>query len=563
MRSVRPVLSTVIIIAALVGPASQAYAKDKELLSEELLLSIYDGERTSAGRAAKLLQTAISLKSDKQTQIALLKKCVEYGFKSLTTSKSRRTTETALNRLAGLIALDDDDSFLTDKRIEFYRVCYRQYSRDRHTKHDNRSRLIGALSEGAQFAEQKKDWSAAMKAYGEIVRLAARPARPDLPSLKRKLKRSMHMKKVQQQIDLAEKKLKADPNDAASRNLLIKLFLVEYNNPVQAATYLNDDVDEILRTYIPLANLKPFEVKVSVCKEMAKWYGKVLAKDASLYAKPHVLRRGILYCDRFLNSPKRDPKEALLLGVIKRNLQKELDELKPDPLPLPKPESLAGSVLTLDLGKGIAMKLRGIPPRKVIPEDRVKGKMVGALPFYIGVTEVTQEQYQAIMDANPSTFKGPKNPVDQVSWLEAAEFCKKLAAKTGRLVRLPTEYEWVHASHSGTRTAFFFGDDDERLGDYAWFKGNTRELGPDQDRYRPVAKKKPNYWGLYDMHGNVWEWVLDRHEPKVDPSKKLPKDIRKACGGDWTTACNPGIFAWSGSAGKHKGWGFRIVIQYE
>ena len=554
------------MIVVLVACGGESRAEKTEPLTEELLLSIYDGERSNAGRAEKLLQTATSLNTDKPTQIALLKKAVEFGLKSLATAKSRHTTETALDRLVKLTYRDVPDSFITDKRIEFYRLCYRLYSRDRNAKLDNQNRLIAALCEGAEFAEQARNWSGSIKAYTEVVYLAARPVSPDLPSLRRKLKRALHMRKVQQQIDLAEKQLKGDPNDAAARAALIKMYLVEYDNPAQAAKYLNDDVDETLRTYIPLAIVKPFEVKTSACKEMAKWYGQVLAKDASLHAKPNMLRHGAIYCDRYLDSPKRDSKEALLLEVIKRNLQKELESLKPDPLPMPKPETLAGSTITLKLGKGISMKLRGIPPRKTLPADRLKGKMVAAFPFYIGTTEVTQEQYQAIMGVNPSHYKGPKNPVEQVSWHDAREFCKKLSAATGRTARLPTEYEWVHACHCGTQTEYFFGGDAGGLGEYAWFKTNCKDRGPEHDHHRPVATKKPNYWGLYDMRGNVWEWVFDRYEPPAEEGKKAPKpagDIRKACGGDWTTMCRSGFFAWGRSEGKRKGWGFRVVVQYE
>ena len=124
--------------------------------------------------------------------------------------------------------------------------------------------------------------------------------------------------------------------------------------------------------------------------------------------------------------------------------------------------------------------------------------------FKIGKYPVTQEQYQAVMGTNPSRFKGnPQNPVEYVSWSDAQAFCERLSELTGQKYRLPTEAEWEYACRAGTKTRFNFGNDDSQLGDYAWFKGNS------DNETHPVGQKKPNPWGLYDMHGNVLEWCED------------------------------------------------------
>ena len=290
----KPALTIVFVALALVANGRQSLAATEKILSEELLLSIFDGERSNAGRAEKLLQAATSLGSDKKTQIALLKEAIEYGFKSLATPKGRTATEESLDRLIAITEMDAEDSFPTDKRIEFYRTCYQQYAKKRHEKLDIRSKLIASLSQGAQHFERAQKCTDAIKIYTEVIRLSTRPASPDLARFRRKLKRAIHMRKVQQQIDLASKQLKGNTYNVKTRTALIKMFLVEYDDPAQAARYLNDDVDEILRTYIPMAIIQPFEVKLSVCKEMAKWYGKVLTKDASIFAKPNMLRRGIV-----------------------------------------------------------------------------------------------------------------------------------------------------------------------------------------------------------------------------------------------------------------------------
>ena len=126
--------------------------------------------------------------------------------------------------------------------------------------------------------------------------------------------------------------------------------------------------------------------------------------------------------------------------------------------------------------------------------------------FYMGRYEVTQKQWRAIMGNNPSHFKGDDLPVEWVSWDDVQEFIKKLNEKKGTdKYRLPSEAEWEYACRAGTTTRYSFGDDKSKLGDYAWYIDNSG----DKTHTHPVGQKKPNSWGLYDMHGNVWEWVQD------------------------------------------------------
>jgi formylglycine-generating enzyme required for sulfatase activity len=139
--------------------------------------------------------------------------------------------------------------------------------------------------------------------------------------------------------------------------------------------------------------------------------------------------------------------------------------------------------------------------------------------FQIGKYPVTQAQYQAVMGYNPSRFSGnPQNPVETINWFDAQEFCEKLSQLTGKNYRLPTEAEWEYACRAGTKTRFSFGDDKEQLGDYAWVDGNSNNTT------HPVGEKRPNPWGIYDMHGNVWEWCADQNHESY---ARKPDNIRE------------------------------------
>jgi formylglycine-generating enzyme required for sulfatase activity len=170
-------------------------------------------------------------------------------------------------------------------------------------------------------------------------------------------------------------------------------------------------------------------------------------------------------------------------------------------------------------------------------KDETLHEVTISKPFYLGKYPVTQSQWQAVMGSNPSYFKGPQRPVEEVSWEDAVEFCRKLSElpeekAAGRVYRLPTEAEWEYACRAGSQTAYSFGDDARLLKDFAWFSDNSNS------QTHPVGQKKPNAWGLYDMHGNVWEWCGDWYGdyPRgsaTDPTGPKERSYRVLRGGCW------------------------------
>ncbi len=187
--------------------------------------------------------------------------------------------------------------------------------------------------------------------------------------------------------------------------------------------------------------------------------------------------------------------------------------------------------LSLDCGKGIKLELVAIPAGSFMmgskeEDDEKPIHQVKVPSFYMGKYAVMQAEYEAVMGKNISNFKGARLPVDLVSWEDAQEFCKKLNEKTGKQVRLPSEAEWEYACRAGMTTAFSFGDNittdqvnydgaliygDNIITDQVNYYGNSSYKNGGEYRKKTIAVDAlpANQWGLYQMHGNVWEWCED------------------------------------------------------
>jgi formylglycine-generating enzyme required for sulfatase activity len=202
---------------------------------------------------------------------------------------------------------------------------------------------------------------------------------------------------------------------------------------------------------------------------------------------------------------------------------------------------------------------------------RIKYPVTLSRDFWLGKYEVTQGEYLAIMGKNPSHFPGDSNrPVEKVTHVDAAAYCAALTRRereaghlpSGYEYRLPSEAEWEFACHAGTTNLFSFGDTTTEADQYAWTLENSEATT------HPVGLKRPNSWGLYDMHGNVWEWCSDWFAPYspgpvTDPQGPPESKYKVFRGGSWNHAiefarCSSRFMM--GSSNSIYFVGFRVVL---
>ena len=264
-------------------------------------------------------------------------------------------------------------------------------------------------------------------------------------------------------------------------------------------------------------------------------------------------------------------------------------------VPANQPKVLTNSIdmkLVL-IPKGTFMM--GSPPdEKGSDPDERRHEVTISRDYHLGMHEVTQAQYKKIMGKNPSHFQGDavaerhpetnrvvkevdsaNHPVERVSWEDAVEFCQRLSAlpeekKAGRVYRLPTEAEWEYACRAGTKTAYSFGS--QLNGTQANCNGNfpygTDKKGPYLEKTTSVGKYPANAWGLYDMHGNVWEWCAECHDeyPKgsaTDPRGPEDGSDRVVRGGSWfsvAVSCRSANRDWIVPSRRIFGLGFRVAL---
>jgi len=400
------------------------------------------------------------------------------------------------------------------------------------------------------------------RAYSVAVQIKS-PLRAEI---RKKASKLTAIAATERRTEQFKRALAAKPSTRNRENLIYH-YLLELDRPKDAAELIKDDVNKGLQSFVPLAATPTAELEAENCMDLAKWYESLAKKPMSPKARLNVCRRARGYYSKYLSlSDKAGPDELRARKAVTR-LDKAMDRMDP-------------SRLTIDCGGGVTMRLTRMQTGKFLmgspageaSRDSDEGPQVSveiSKMFYIGVTEVTQQQYTAVMGADPSTVKGPTHPVSNVTTANVLAFCTKLSALTKRKVRLPIEAEWEYACRAGTATAFCSGNSASGLGAYAWTSANSavaKKLQP-----HAVAGKKPNAWGLFDMHGNVRELVLSPYRTSSYSGADgiAPQDPAK---------CRSTLQRRGGSAGRSVGFcrsanrtvgssvgdpftGFRVVIE--
>ena len=302
-------------------------------------------------------------------------------------------------------------------------------------------------------------------------------------------------------------------------------------------------------------------------------------------------------------------KAGVTLDEGLRNCRNALRQLRGEPIegePV-KVESSSGETKTITLPGGVTMEIIYVAPGSFMmgspsseegrEDDETQYRVTLTKGFWLGKYEVTQRQWQSVMGNNPSYFKSPERPVENVSWNDCQEFVRAVNARVkeqlGGNARLPTEAEWEYACRAGTNTSLPSGENLDVIGLFngrglnqiAWYGGNSsvsfelsngidcsgwkeKEFSGSFAGTHPVGKKGANKWGFHDMIGNVWEWCEDTYDkdyysigPAIDPCNRASGDyrvVRGGCWGNFACCCRSSYRGRNQPGNRRRNFGFRL-----
>ncbi len=536
MGAARLVAAAVLLLGVIPAFADEAADTFNELYGEDLKrVAATPAVADDLALAKQLLEAAGKVTHQPAFLTLLCEKAHELAIKD---AAGYPTAKAALELLAANVPEKKVESL--QKVAAMYQRPYAAARGDAKAKAGET--LIESLKALADAQAEAEDTDGAGATLKQALAVATTIRSESKAALQARLAGLEAQQQMEKQIGALKAKLEKDPQDAASRKEIVRLCLVEMNDPAGAAKFVDETLDEATRKYVPAAAKPVEDAPELACKELGEWYRGLADQATAPASKGVMLERAKAYYERFLDLHKADDLARTGATLMLTKIVGALAKIESKSSP---------STLTLDLGKGVTMKLVRIRPGKFMMgspnseqgrngNEGPQHEVTISKPFYMAVTEVTQAQYEAVMGTNPSANKGPTNPVERVSWDDAVLFCRKLSGKTGKAFRLPTEAEWEYACRAGTKTRFSFGDSEGALGDYAWHKGNSSGAS------HPVGRKKPNAWGLYDMHGNVWEWCADWYGSyptgtSTDPQGATSGDGRVGRGASWLGYDTPSV----------------------
>ena len=609
-----------VIVAFPVSAVADDTARLLNIYIEELRRETKDPVKL----AERLLQEAAKVTDNPALRSGLYQKAYEYGMQS---AKGHASAQTAMETVLALAPKGKVQWW-----EQLVKVRQQMYSRKSGADRQAMSeKLVSALASAGDACLDERLATKASGYYqraGFLARLLRLPRQGELVA---KTRKANALVGIGRQVERCETRLKSNPGDDKARVELIRLLVVELDDPGEAQAYLDATVAKSWRENIPLAMKDPREMDEAACLALGVWYAK-LARTAAVMGKVAALSRVRTYYRRYLTLHTRQDPDRARAETALAGIEKTLAKLD-------WTAGLAGT-LVLDLGGGVDLKLVFIPAgtfrmgskasaaelstrfgrtSTYFTDEHPQHAVTITKPFHMGVHEVTRGQFGKFAGATayrtdaekqgegvawtvskwekvagaswrrPGFPQTDSHPVAMVSWNDATAFCTWLGARTGKAVALPTEAQWEYACRGGTTTMYQWGDDPR--GGKGWCnvldqtgmkKTGMKKIGSakaldwsDGHAFTaPVGSYRKNAFGLYDMHGNVWEWCRDWYDKSyyadsknaMDPTGPSASKTRKTHvirGGAWTSSPHSHTSADRNrqlANARFFSYGFRVVV---
>lgn len=569
--------------------------------------------------AAKLLIQARPL-TDRWLKLLLLNKAYEFGV------KDPAGYATAVEAVKLIPEVDKEQQ--TKARSLLTDVLRRQF---RASRDQDRTRvgeeLLGILVVDANEKFETEDLAGSIPIYQDALTVAAAVNSKEVGEVRALLTQAQtfgpRIKQLQTTADRADGKAQAKE--------LALVYLLDLDKPAKALAFAEKSGDQKLQWIAKTANARLDDLGAVECLELGQWYHEASkARDLTRISKRVRLLRVEKYMDRYLQQFARTDIDRLKAKIPLDDARAQLDEIgrggpwarfrvalvltpAPDDPAKAKPLNVGDNPASLQLAPGVTMTFvkieagtftMGNPVAEGGRTDEFLHKVKITKPFYMGQTEVTVDQFSVFIEnsryrtdaekegwgfsvdrkvsgaswRNPGFEQKGDHPVVLVSWNDAMAFCEWLSRRTGQAARLPSEAQWEYACRAGSKMRYSFGDKDEEFLKYgnSCDKANTNgyswaymNFNDGFDKTASVMSFKPNAWGLYDLHGNVWEWCFDAYEhdiraliedPVVEGDKKSLRSVRGGSWGHQPARCRSAFRHRKPPDGRDWTQGFRVAL---